>query len=287
MPRYSDEIVDEVRQTNDIVDIISQYVHLKRSGRNFFGLCPFHNEKSPSFSVSPDKQIFHCFGCGVGGNVISFISKIDGIGFKESVEDDLGDDELNAFYKGYTEEDKDENSAYNKLKKNVKSIKESSYKKGDRVELDNGMTGTVTKDFDWENEDQVAVEIDGTKEMKYPRSETLKDLRESDEETPYTKEEVERDLKSITHNFTDKDGDVKCGFEEEKKFGVEILRRHYRIVEVSGDDRREGTWYHISFAEPLDKNESVDPSLLGDCPECGDKSFDTKKGRCTKCNYRE
>lgn len=63
MARYSDEIIDEVRQSNDIVDIISQYVHLKRSGRNFFGLCPFHNEKSPSFSVSPDKQIFHCFGC--------------------------------------------------------------------------------------------------------------------------------------------------------------------------------------------------------------------------------
>ena len=86
MPRYSDEIIDEVRQTNDIVDIISQYVHLKRSGRNFFGLCPFHNEKSPSFSVSPDKQIFHCFGCGVGGNVFTFISKIEGIGFKEAIE---------------------------------------------------------------------------------------------------------------------------------------------------------------------------------------------------------
>ena len=114
-----------------------------------------------------------------------------------------------------------------------------------------------------------------------------KSIKESDEETPYTKEEVERELKSITHNFTDKDGDVKCGFEEEKKFGVEILRQHYRIVEVSGDDRREGTWYHISFAEPLNKNESVDPALLGDCPECGDKSFDTKKGKCTKCNYRE
>ena len=57
MPRYSDEIIEEVRQSNDIVDIISQYVHLKRSGRNFFGLCPFHNEKSPSFSVSPDKDI--------------------------------------------------------------------------------------------------------------------------------------------------------------------------------------------------------------------------------------
>ena len=59
MIRYSDEILSEVR------DVISQYVHLKRSGRNYFGLCPFHNEKSPSFSVSPDKQIFHCFGCGV------------------------------------------------------------------------------------------------------------------------------------------------------------------------------------------------------------------------------
>ena len=86
MVRYSDEIIDEVRQTNDIVDIISQYVHLKRSGRNFFGLCPFHNEKSPSFSVSPDKQIFHCFGCGVGGNVFTFLTKIEGINFIEAVQ---------------------------------------------------------------------------------------------------------------------------------------------------------------------------------------------------------
>lgn len=84
--RYSDETIEEVKQANDIVEVISQYVHLKRKGRSFFGLCPFHNEKSPSFSVSPDKQIFHCFGCGVGGNAISFISKIEGIGFKESIE---------------------------------------------------------------------------------------------------------------------------------------------------------------------------------------------------------
>ena len=67
MVRYSDELIDEIRTSNDIVDIISQYVTLKRSGRNYFGLCPFHKEKSPSFSVSPDKQIFHCFGCGAGG----------------------------------------------------------------------------------------------------------------------------------------------------------------------------------------------------------------------------
>ena len=86
MQRYSDEIIDEVRQNNDIVDIISQYVHLKRSGRNYFGLCPFHNEKSPSFSVSPDKQIFHCFGCGVGGNVFTFLTKIEGINFIEAVQ---------------------------------------------------------------------------------------------------------------------------------------------------------------------------------------------------------
>ena len=86
MARYSDEIIDEVRQTNDIVDVISQYVRLKRSGRNFFGLCPFHNEKSPSFSVSPEKQIFHCFGCGVGGNVFTFLMKIEGINFVEAVQ---------------------------------------------------------------------------------------------------------------------------------------------------------------------------------------------------------
>ena len=81
MFRYSDEVIEEVKSSNDIVDVISQYVTLKRSGRNFFGLCPFHKEKSPSFAVSPDKQIFHCFGCGVGGNVIHFVSKIEKISF--------------------------------------------------------------------------------------------------------------------------------------------------------------------------------------------------------------
>jgi DNA primase len=86
MARYSDELIDDIRKSNDIVDVISQYVNLKRSGRNFFGLCPFHNEKSPSFSVSPDKQIFHCFGCGVGGNVIHFVSKIENVGFLESLQ---------------------------------------------------------------------------------------------------------------------------------------------------------------------------------------------------------
>ncbi len=86
MVRYSDEIIDEIRNSNDIVDVISQYVVLKRSGRNFFGLCPFHKEKSPSFSVSPDRQIFHCFGCGVGGDVIRFVSKIESLDFRQTLE---------------------------------------------------------------------------------------------------------------------------------------------------------------------------------------------------------
>ena len=86
MARYSEELIDEIRNSNDIVDVISSYVVLKRSGRNFFGLCPFHKEKSPSFSVSPDKQIFHCFGCGVGGNVIHFVSKIENLDFKQTLE---------------------------------------------------------------------------------------------------------------------------------------------------------------------------------------------------------
>ena len=85
MERYNDEILDEIRSRNDIVSTISQYMTLKRKGRNYFGLCPFHNEKSPSFSVSPNKQIFHCFGCGVGGDVINFVKKIENIGFLDSV----------------------------------------------------------------------------------------------------------------------------------------------------------------------------------------------------------
>ena len=84
--RYSDELLDEIKSKNDIIDIVSQYVVLKRAGRNYMGLCPFHKEKSPSFCVSPDKQIFHCFGCGVGGNVIHFIGKIENLNFIESLE---------------------------------------------------------------------------------------------------------------------------------------------------------------------------------------------------------
>ena len=75
MARYSEEIINDVRQSNDIVDVISQYVHLKRSGRNFFGLCPFHNEKTPSFSICSKRQLFKCFACGESGGIFEFVEK--------------------------------------------------------------------------------------------------------------------------------------------------------------------------------------------------------------------
>ena len=82
---YPEEIVEEVRQRNDIVDVISNYVKLKKSGSNFMGLCPFHNEKSPSFSVSGSKQMYHCFGCGVGGNVFTFVMVYENFSFVEAI----------------------------------------------------------------------------------------------------------------------------------------------------------------------------------------------------------
>lgn len=86
MAYYSEDLIEEVISQNDIVDVISEYVALKKSGRNFMGLCPFHREKTPSFSVSMDKQIFKCFGCSEGGNVISFIMKLENLDFWDSVE---------------------------------------------------------------------------------------------------------------------------------------------------------------------------------------------------------
>lgn len=82
---YPDDIIEEVRTRNDIVDVISQYVSLKKKGANYFGLCPFHNEKSPSFSVSPSKQMYYCFGCGAGGNVITFVMEYENYSFVEAV----------------------------------------------------------------------------------------------------------------------------------------------------------------------------------------------------------
>ena len=82
---YSDDIVEEVRARNDIVDVISGYVKLQRRGSSYFGLCPFHNEKSPSFSVSPSKQMYYCFGCGAGGNVFTFLMEYENYTFPEAL----------------------------------------------------------------------------------------------------------------------------------------------------------------------------------------------------------
>ena len=82
---FSEELISEIIEKNDIVDVISQYMKLKKSGRNYIGLCPFHSEKTPSFNVSPDKQLFYCFGCGVGGNVSTFIQKIEKLNYPESL----------------------------------------------------------------------------------------------------------------------------------------------------------------------------------------------------------
>lgn len=82
---YSDDLIEEIRSKNDIVDVISSYVKLKKQGATYFGLCPFHNEKSPSFSVTPGKQMYYCFGCGEGGNVYSFIMKYENFTFLEAV----------------------------------------------------------------------------------------------------------------------------------------------------------------------------------------------------------
>lgn len=82
---YPEDLVEEIRQRNDIVDVVSEHVKLKRTGNNHMGLCPFHNEKSPSFSVSGQKQMYHCFGCGVGGNVFTFVMEYENYSFVEAL----------------------------------------------------------------------------------------------------------------------------------------------------------------------------------------------------------
>ena len=84
---YPDELVEEIRAKNDIVDVISGYVRIQKKGSNYMGLCPFHNEKSPSFSVSASKQIYHCFGCGAGGNVFTFLMNYENFTFQEAVKE--------------------------------------------------------------------------------------------------------------------------------------------------------------------------------------------------------
>ena len=82
---YPDELIEEVRTRNDIVDVISDYVRLQKKGSSYFGLCPFHNEKSPSFSVSRQKQMYYCFGCGAGGNVFTFLMEYENYTFVEAL----------------------------------------------------------------------------------------------------------------------------------------------------------------------------------------------------------
>ena len=86
MPYYSDELIEEVRSRNDIVDVIGSYVRLKKKGSTYFGLCPFHNEKTGSFSVSPNKQMYYCFGCGAGGNVFTFLMQYENFTFGEAMQ---------------------------------------------------------------------------------------------------------------------------------------------------------------------------------------------------------
>ena len=85
MPYYSDELIDQVREANDIVDVIGQYVGLKKTGSAYVGLCPFHNEKTGSFHVNRGKQFYHCFGCGAGGNVFTFLMNYENMTFPEAV----------------------------------------------------------------------------------------------------------------------------------------------------------------------------------------------------------
>lgn len=121
MAYYSEDLLDEILASTDIVEVINEYVPLKRRGANYLGLCPFHKEKTPSFTVSPDKQIYKCFGCGQGGSVIQFISKLENLDFKETLEHlaeraniDLAKYEVNGDFKDGKKEIKDTIERINK-----------------------------------------------------------------------------------------------------------------------------------------------------------------------------
>ena len=103
---YSEDVIEEVRAKNDILDVISSYVTLKRKGASYFGLCPFHNEKTGSFSVSRSKQMYYCFGCGAGGNVISFIMQYENLTFPEAVRFLAGRAGVTLPERPYSEEEK-------------------------------------------------------------------------------------------------------------------------------------------------------------------------------------
>jgi len=85
LARYSDEFINEVKENVDIVDLVSDYLELKKTGNRYKGLCPFHSEKTPSFFVNPDNNFYHCFGCGAGGDTINFVMEIENLTFVESL----------------------------------------------------------------------------------------------------------------------------------------------------------------------------------------------------------
>lgn len=139
----AESIVDEIKAKLDIVDVISGYIELKRTGQNYKGLCPFHSEKTPSFTVSPDKQIFHCFGCSVGGNLVNFIMQHDNLSFPEAL--NLLAKKAGINLKGY-KFDKDSNSIKTKLTTLHKEVSKlfagnlKQSKKAHAYLLDRGLT---------------------------------------------------------------------------------------------------------------------------------------------------
>ncbi len=114
MPRYSEALINDICAANDIVDYVSKYVQLKKSGRDYSGLCPFHNEKTPSFHVSADKQLFHCFGCGASGNLVQFVMRAENLDFVDALK-------LMADNAGISlpEEDYDFNNEQHKIRKQI------------------------------------------------------------------------------------------------------------------------------------------------------------------------
>ena len=152
---YGEEIIEEVRSRNDIVDLISTYVPLKKKGSSYFGLCPFHNEKSPSFSVSRDKQMYYCFGCGAGGNVFTFLMEYENFSFPEALKYlaeragmELPEEELNEEAKRVMDE-KARLREMNKLSANYfyYLLHSKRGQKGLAYLKDRGITDTTIKHF--------------------------------------------------------------------------------------------------------------------------------------------
>ena len=151
----NNSIIDELLSRIDIVDVIGKYAPLKRAGVNFSGCCPFHNEKTPSFIVSPQKQIFKCFGCGVGGNVFSFVQEIEKVDFRDAVKTlaeqehiDISQYKNSSSYQQYSQDEKEKMKRIHKLAQEffVESLKNSSsalhYLKDERK-----LTDQIISDF--------------------------------------------------------------------------------------------------------------------------------------------